>query len=80
MKTVGFSSSPRFVEHITGPSHPERRSDAYFPAHATATLVADPRMNDFVYEGRYPDYDRLRGVEVTHVLEVYVRRPRPDGG
>jgi acetoin utilization deacetylase AcuC-like enzyme len=41
---VGFSSSPRFVEHLTGPHHPERpdRIRTIYRAVREAGLVASP--------------------------------------
>jgi acetoin utilization deacetylase AcuC-like enzyme len=42
--TVGFCSSPRFVEHITGPHHPERpdRIRAIYRAITAAGLIEAP--------------------------------------
>ena len=44
MKTIGFACSPRFVEHITGPSHPERpdRIRTILRAVREAGLVSSP--------------------------------------
>src|SRR5947208_13381364 len=44
MATVGFSSSPRFVEHVTGPHHPERpdRIRAIHRAVREAGLIDSP--------------------------------------
>src|SRR5437868_759366 len=44
MKTIGFASSPRFVEHITGPHHPEQpdRIRAIYRAVREAGLITSP--------------------------------------
>src|SRR5258706_12201457 len=47
---LAFSSSPRFVEHVTGPSHPERpdRIRAIYAAVRQAGLVTSPNpFSDF---------------------------------
>ncbi len=51
--TVGFSTSPRFVEHRTGPHHPERpdRIRAIFQAVREAGLIESPNPFEPVLSG-----------------------------
>ena len=70
--TVGFSSSPRYVEHVTGPHHPERpdRLRAIHRAVREAGLVAsaDP----------FPEFRiDLGGFTAAHERLVELPEPQP---
>ncbi len=67
MSTVGFCSSARFVEHLTGPHHPERpdRIRAIHRAVRDAGLVISPDP--------FPDFEfdsQVRRVGTSPVLEL----------
>ena len=72
---VGFCSSPRFIEHDTGPNHPERpdRVRAVHQAVRDAGLVASPSP--------FPDFHLDLGpFKMAKPVSEVRRRPRSDAG
>jgi acetoin utilization deacetylase AcuC-like enzyme len=61
---IGFASSPRFVEHLTGAHHPERpdRIRAIHRAVRDAGLIRSPDP--------FPDFKMKLGVPAQHALQL----------
>jgi acetoin utilization deacetylase AcuC-like enzyme len=70
---VGFFSSPRFVEHVTGPYHPERpdRIRAIHRAVRDAGLIDSPDP--------FPDFEIDLGIPKQHAIKLaeFASEPAP---
>jgi acetoin utilization deacetylase AcuC-like enzyme len=68
---VGFCTSPRFLDHQTGPHHPERpdRLRAIFAAVRDAGMVSSPRPTG--------DEDIHFGMAIAHPPHLVEIQPRP---
>src|SRR4051794_6160309 len=65
---IGFATSPRFVEHVTGPHHPERpdRIRAILKAVRDAELVDSPNpFPEFTLDMGIKRQDQVKFVELT---------------
>ncbi len=71
MNRIGFSSSPRFVEHTTGPSHPERpdRIRAIHRAVRLAGMVESPDP--------FPEFEINLGISKQAGPKLVEMEPKP---